>query len=246
MVWLGWLPDRAFLAFGLALLVGVFGTVGTAQARGPFRYEVTVTNLAHGEFAQAGDFCRTGQLLGFFAFATHRPDFRLFELGRPVSGELALLAESGLPFLLADSLAANPEVGHPFSVPAVEDFPAKFLDGVVCAGEELTTTIQASPGDLFSMAAMIFPTNDGFIALNGVHLPVNDRPVTYFSPVYDAGSESNDELCIPHAGRTRVTGLPRPCRPDDTGPEHNRRSRTRRGICAHSFGYPWGRRSAPE
>ncbi len=46
--------------------------------------------------------------MGLFAFATHKPRFRLFELGKPVSGELAILAESGAPFLLANTLAADP------------------------------------------------------------------------------------------------------------------------------------------
>ena len=200
----------ALRTFGIALLVGVFGT---AYAENSFTYNVTISNLSHGEFAQTGDRCRTGPIMGLFAFATHKPDFQLFELGRPVSGELAVLAESGAPFLLTESLAANPKVEHAFSVPAAVDFPAKFFDGVLCAGEQLTTTIQAKPGHRFSMAAMIFPTNDGFIALNGVELPKNGLTKTYFSPVYDAGSESNDELCD---HMPSVPGLPGCHAPADT------------------------------
>lgn len=196
---------RTLVAFGLTLVVGVFGTVGTAQAQYPFTYEVTVTNITHGQFAQVGDLCRTGQIFGLFAFVTHQQDFRLFELGRPVSGELATLAESGLPFLLVDSLAADPKVKHVFSIPAAQDFPQQLMDGIVCAGKELKTIIKARPEQRLSMAAMVFPTNDGFVALNGVELPGKDRPVTYFSPVYDAGSEANDELCIHIPG---VPGLP--------------------------------------
>ena len=186
------LNNGAFRTLGIALLAGLFGT---AHADPSFTYKVTISNLSHGEFAQTGDRCRTGPIMGLFAFATHEPDFQLFELGRPVSGELAVLAESGGPFQLVQSLAANPKVEHTFSLPAAADFPARLFDGVVCAGEELTTTIQAKPGHRFSMAAMIFPTNDGFIALNGVELPKEGGAKTYFSPVYDAGSESNDELC---------------------------------------------------
>lgn len=196
---------RALVAFGLALVAGVFGTVGTVQAQDPFTYEVTVINITHGQFAQAGDICRTGQILGLFAFVTHQQDFRLFELGRPVSGEFATLAESGLPFLLVDSLAADPKVRQVFSIPAAKDFPQQLMDGIVCPGEKLKTTIKARPDQRFSMAAMVFPTNDAFVALNDVKLPVKDRPVTYFSPVYDAGSESNDELCI---NLPSIPGLP--------------------------------------
>ena len=37
-------------------------------------------------------------------------------------------------------------------------------------------------------------TNDGFIALNDVPLPRFQKSVTYSADVYDAGSETNDEL----------------------------------------------------
>ena len=176
-------------SIGIALLTGL---LGTAQADPTYTYKVTISNLAHGEFAQTGDRCRTGPIMGLFAFATHEPGFQLFELGRPVSGELAVLAESGGPFQLVQSLSSNPKVENAFSIPAAADFPAKIFDGVLCTGENLTTTIRAKPNHRFSMAAMIFPTNDGFIALNGVELPKEEGTKTYFSPVYDAGSESND------------------------------------------------------
>jgi hypothetical protein len=209
----------------LALIAGVLGPIGAAKAEERnaifFNYEVAVTNLTHGEFAQAGDICRTGQIMGLFAFATHKPNFRLFELGKPVSGELAILAESGLPFLLANALAADPKVEKAFSVPAAQDFPAKAFDGILCAGGTLKVTVKARPGHRLSMAAMVFPTNDAFIALDGVKLPLTDRPIEYLSPAYDAGSESNDELCRNIPGLPDLPGCPAsrdentdPSRPD--------------------------------
>jgi len=42
---------------------------------------------------------------------------------------------------------------------------------------------------------MLIPTNDSFIALNGVKVPKHGKTV-YYSPGYDAGSELNDELCL--------------------------------------------------
>jgi hypothetical protein len=208
-------PGRSLAS--LALIAGVLGSIGTAKAeeRDPifFTYEVAVTNLTHGEFAQPGDICRTGQIMGLFAFATHKPNFRLFELGKPVSGELAILAEAGAPFLLVNALAADPNVEKAFSVPAAEDFPAKLFDGVLCAGNTLKFTVKARLGHRLSMAAMVFPSNDAFIALNGVKLPQTGGPIELFSPAYDAGSESNDELCdhIPS-----VPGLPGCHTPADT------------------------------
>ena len=41
---------------------------------------------------------------------------------------------------------------------------------------------------------MILPTNDGFIALNGVSAP-RAGSQGYMALGYDAGSEPNDELC---------------------------------------------------
>jgi hypothetical protein len=43
---------------------------------------------------------------------------------------------------------------------------------------------------------MLIPTNDAFVALNGVALPLPGHPiVTFKARAYDAGSEVNDELC---------------------------------------------------
>lgn len=211
-------PYRAFITLGLASTVGLFASTGSAQPQYSHAYEVTVQNLASGEFAQDGDACRTGQILGLFAFIVHQPHFSLFTLGRPVSGEFAVLAESGLPFLLVNTLATTPEVKKAFTIPAEADFPQKLNDGILCAGEELKTTIQARPHDRLSLAAMIFPTNDGFIALDGVKLPRDKRPVTYLVPVYDAGSESNDELCANLPGIPGLPGCPNDPQDSNTDP----------------------------
>ena len=43
---------------------------------------------------------------------------------------------------------------------------------------------------------MLIPTNDAFVALNGVSLPrANRSTVVHMAVAYDAGSESNDEVC---------------------------------------------------
>ncbi|MGR9106614.1 MAG: spondin domain-containing protein [Gammaproteobacteria bacterium] len=213
----GVFPGNGRLLVGLLAILGTFGLQGTAQAKNSeddhhrpstFRFEVTITNVTRGEFASESDICRTGQIMGLFAFATHRPSLQLFELGQPVRATLATLAETGAPFLLAEELAADPRVGQAFSLPSLAGFPGNFFDGVLCAGQTLTTRIGARPGDVLSLAAMTFPTNDGFIGLSGVRLPVNGRKVTYFSQAYDAGSESNDELCIHMPGITGLPGCP--------------------------------------
>ena len=43
---------------------------------------------------------------------------------------------------------------------------------------------------------MLIPTNDAFLALNGVQGPRGSKALmTLMSPAYDAGSETNEELC---------------------------------------------------
>ena len=51
------------------------------------------------------------------------------------------------------------------------------------------------------MASMLIPTDDTFIALNGVTVS-HDEPTVLFLRAYDAGSEANDEACanIPGGG----------------------------------------------
>jgi hypothetical protein len=174
-------------------------------------YEVTVYNLTHGSQFEGED-CREGQILGLFAFATHTRNVKLFELGETVSPEPALVSESGFPYALAESLQANRQVGATVVVPDLENIPEQLLDGVICAGGKLTVTINAKNRHNFlSLAGMIAPTNDGFVALNGVKLPNNRGTVEYFSPAYDSGSELNDEKC------ENIPGLPgiRGCLPGD-------------------------------
>ena len=63
-------------------------------------------------------------------------------------------------------------------------------------GETTTVMLERTGGFRYiSLAAMMIPTNDGFIALNGVKAPRGHRSAMYLSPAYDAGSEENDESC---------------------------------------------------
>ena len=46
-----------------------------------------------------------------------------------------------------------------------------------------------------SVAAMLIPTNDAFVAIQGMKLPKNDKTRIATAIAYDAGSEPNDESC---------------------------------------------------
>lgn len=110
----------------------------------------------------------------------------LFQLGRPASPELAILAEEGNPAPLAAALLANPAVGT-----VVTD------SGFTNPGATTTLVLQGRGGFArFSVAAMLIPTNDAFFAVNGLVLPHGNDTLTLTVPAYDAGSERNDELCV--------------------------------------------------
>jgi hypothetical protein len=67
----------------------------------------------------------------------------------------------------------------------------------------VTITVSAhSRASHLSLAAMMLPTNDGFIALDDVPLPRGQQAASYISNGYDAGSEPNDELCVNIPGPT--------------------------------------------
>jgi hypothetical protein len=160
--------------------------VSAAVAGATPLYEVTVTNITRNQ--------RFTPILA----ATHTDAVHLFTLGSPASSGLETLAEEGNVGPLSAALAADAAVADVVSSPAPP--PA---DNLVAPGESVVLTISGGRGiDRLSVAAMLIPTNDAFVALNGVELPRGDRSVSFFAVAYDAGSERNDELCesIPGPG----------------------------------------------
>ena len=152
------------------LLLGAADAWGGDDGR---RFEVTVTNLTR------------GQQFTPILVVSHRRGVKLFELGSPASSQLETLAEEGNTGPLKALLSAMPEVK------GVTDSGA-----LLNPGHSVTLTVKTGGGfDHVSVAAMLIPTNDGFLALNGVEGPNGDETLMLFSPAYDAGTERNDELC---------------------------------------------------
>ncbi len=134
------------------------------------RFEVVVTNLTRDQ--------RFTPIL----VASHRRGVSLFELGRQASPELARVAEEGNTGPLKDLLEGDTRVLD------VEVGP-----GLLAPGESRTIVVNTrGPFDRLSVVSMLIPTNDAFFAANAVKA---DRSIVIFSPAYDAGSETNDELC---------------------------------------------------
>ena len=138
--------------------------------KGPVEYEVRLTNLT------------AGQTFAPQLFMTHAQDFYLYRLAKPASEGLASLAEGGATAGLVT------EAGEFVVASAVADAP-------LGPGQSMSITISGKPGlDMISMAAMMQPTNDSFVALHRLRLPARGIVMRTLR-AYDAGTEDNDESC---------------------------------------------------
>lgn len=62
----------------------------------------------------------------------------------------------------------------------------------------VSTSLEVRGGDRYdrlSLAAMLIPTNDGFLGVSSIELPTDFKPVVVDVVAYDAGTERNDERC---------------------------------------------------
>ena len=114
----------------------------------------------------------------------HNADTKLFMGGVPASANLKAMAEGGdISGLVSDLDAVN---ANSVQNPAA---------GLLAAGATTTTNLTTITGnDYLSVVAMMLPTNDGFIGLNGIQIPTTAGTYTYTLDAYDAGTEANDEL----------------------------------------------------
>lgn len=195
------------LVLTVALASGVFTGLALAGGEPPVTYQVTVTSLTGG----AAGFNHTGEPGGeYFApifMITQDGTIALFTPGKPPSLALAKVAEAGNPAPLVGQYTGNSHVSD-----IVTTKP-------LAAGESQTFTIQAEPRfNYFSIAAMLFPTNDEFMGLSVKRLPPPGRTATYWANAWDADSKPDDELCADMAPSPNPTVFPVPeCSGAQTG-----------------------------
>jgi hypothetical protein len=137
----------------------------------PAVYEVTVTNVTR------------DQSFTPLLVVAHDPRVRLFEPGRPASPELEALAETGNTVPFEETLRSTPGV-HGIAT----------SEGLLGPGDTARIWVRGHRQDRISLAGMLIPTNDGFVAINGVG-PVGRKGQSSWAPGYDSGTEINDELC---------------------------------------------------
>ena len=135
-------------------------------------YSVTITNLT------------PGQPIAPAMVATHKAGMSFFTPGEAPPPELAPLAEAGNGNPMADKLRTMRKISA-----------ALVAANGIGPGASITLTIKAKHGDHLSLGAMLGNTNDAFAALTDVALPKKKQSVVYKAPAYDAGTETNDELC---------------------------------------------------
>jgi len=116
--------------------------------------------------------------------SAHDANTKLFKAGEAASTHLKAMAEGG------DIAGLKADLDN-VSADTVEN-PA---GGLLAPGTSATTSLSTSAGnDYLSIAAMMLPTNDGFIAMNSVKLPTAPGTYKYVMNAHDAGTEANTEL----------------------------------------------------
>lgn len=157
----------------LSLAAATLSLAPLAHADSRSQIEVTITNLSAGVYF-------TPVLV-----AGHKGDIDLFTAGQTASEELTAIAESGDIAPMTTLLEANRRVSD-----------TTHTEGLLAPGQSATVILSTSKRtNRVSLASMMLPTNDGFIGLDSVRVPSHGS-ATYLSPGYDAGTETNDELCV--------------------------------------------------
>ena len=182
----------AVLTLALAL------TSSTAFAQWTGTYMVTVTNLT------------SGQLFTPIIAATHGDDTYIYMPGMPASEELEALAEGGDTMPLEMMLT-----GKAMSIETTM--------GLLMPGGSVEFMINGgSMARYLSLAAMLIPTNDGFLGFKTM-LSSGPGMMTYYAYAYDAGTEENDEDChsIPGPPYDECSGEDAEAEEDDHDHDHD-------------------------
>lgn len=158
------------------LLVALFLMPALALASGSKtkKFKITITNLTN------------AQVLTMPVVALHSPSTKIFEVGKPATKGLGLLAEDGITEDLEDELRS---LGRR-SVDVYETADKNIRPGK--SVEVLIKTKNASRLRL-SLVSMLATTNDAFVGAQSIRLPSRSKVVDL--KAYDAGTEFNSESC---------------------------------------------------
>ncbi len=148
---------------------------------------VAVTNLTNGIYF-------TPLLLTAHDNATH-----LFRGGAPATPSLRLMAECGDISGLVSDLGGEDA-----------DTVADPAGGVLAPGASAVATLDTTnTGNThLSLAAMLLPTNDGFVGLDSLEIPGMPGTHVFYLNGYDAGTEANGEILDTSGCAPGMPGIP--------------------------------------
>ena len=169
----------SLLTCGL-IAAGLFSVSATAA-----EVEISVVNLTHGNHFTP------------LFIAAHDADSHLFQVGEMATPALQKMAEGGdVGDLDAAVMGAG---GVTVANPAMGLLaPGANVSEVMLDSMEMTH---------LSIVAMVLPTNDAFMGLDGWEIPTEAGTYTVYVNAYDAGTEANDEV-VNGGGMSGVPGIP--------------------------------------
>lgn len=153
--------------------------------------------------------------------AAHNADQSLFTLGMPASSELQAMAEGGSIDGLASALTT--------AGATLQTNPAMGLLGPGMNTMTSLNTDAAPDNNYLSIAAMMLPTNDGFMALSNWRIPSEAGRYVVTLNAYDSGTEANDEVV--GSGMPGMAGFPAP------GPVADASGTSGTGVSAMAEGF---------
>ncbi|BCV47762.1 spondin domain-containing protein [Shewanella algae] len=167
------------------LLPLLLSTLPLSQLSQAAQLEISINNLTHGNHFTP------------LLIAAHDGNSHLFQAGEPASSALQKMAEGGDISELQQAVTANNGV-----------IVANPAAGLLAPGAKVEKVMLDS-GALthLSLVAMLLPTNDAFVGLDGWEIPSTPGSYTLYLNAYDAGTEANDEQ-ITGGGTPGVPGIP--------------------------------------
>ncbi|MDP5208719.1 spondin domain-containing protein [Microbulbifer sp. 2205BS26-8] len=147
---------------------------------------VEVTNLTHSIYFTP------------LLVSAHADAFHLFEIGTAATPALQMMAEGGD---ISGLVAEAESVG----ATNVENPAAGLLGPGTSVSLE---AFDSGNNGFLSIAAMLLPTNDGFVGLDAWEIPTEPGSYTLYLNAYDAGTEANDERVVAGSGAPFVAGIP--------------------------------------
>ena len=153
------------------VLPGLLIAVLSTPALGA-QVDVSVTNMTSGIYFTP------------IVVAAHDDATSIFSPGGTASASLELVAECGdTTDLVADLDSAGADT-------LVNPFGGPMGPGLTASG----TLMTQAGNDYLSLAAMLLPTNDGFVGMSSLPIPSAAGTYSYLLYGFDAGTEANDEL----------------------------------------------------